>query len=76
MNLLPTKADFSDARIAPGTDLIAGLTVAVVALPLAWPLELPPDLAPKPASPPQSSRVQSPQSLEAANFKFRGQPVQ
>lgn len=35
MNLLPTKADFSDARIAPGTDLIAGLTVAVVALPLA-----------------------------------------
>jgi SulP family sulfate permease len=35
MNLLPTKADFSDARIAPGTDLISGLTVAVVALPLA-----------------------------------------
>ena len=35
MNLLPTMADFSDARRAPGTDLIAGLTVAVVALPLA-----------------------------------------
>lgn len=35
MTLLPTKADFSDARRAPGIDLIAGLTVAVVALPLA-----------------------------------------
>ena len=35
MNLLPTMADFSDAQIAPGRDLLAGLTVAVVALPLA-----------------------------------------
>lgn len=35
MNLLPTKADWIDARRAPLTDLVAGLTVAIVALPLA-----------------------------------------
>lgn len=33
--LLPTKADFSQARISPLKDLLAGLTVAIVALPLA-----------------------------------------
>lgn len=35
VNLLPTKADFLDAKRAPHTDLIAGFTVALVALPLA-----------------------------------------
>lgn len=35
MNLLPTKADWLDARRAPIKDLVAGLTVAIVALPLA-----------------------------------------
>lgn len=35
MNLLPKKADWLDARRAPLTDLAAGLTVAIVALPLA-----------------------------------------
>lgn len=35
MNLLPTKADWLDARRAPLKDLVAGITVAVVALPLA-----------------------------------------
>lgn len=35
MNLLPTKADFLDARKAPLSDLFAGFTVALVALPLA-----------------------------------------
>ena len=35
MNLLPTKADWLDAKRAPITDLVAGLTVAIVALPLA-----------------------------------------
>lgn len=33
--LLPEKKDFQDARRAPGRDLLAGLTVAIVALPLA-----------------------------------------
>jgi SulP family sulfate permease len=35
VNLLPTKADFSQTRISPIKDLMAGLTVAIVALPLA-----------------------------------------
>ena len=35
VNLLPTKADFLDARKAPFSDLFAGFTVALVALPLA-----------------------------------------
>lgn len=35
MNLLPTKADFSQTSISPIKDLMAGLTVAIVALPLA-----------------------------------------
>jgi SulP family sulfate permease len=35
VNLLPTKADWLDARRAPLKDLVAGITVAVVALPLA-----------------------------------------
>lgn len=35
MNLLPTKADWLDVRRAPIKDLVAGLTVAIVALPLA-----------------------------------------
>jgi SulP family sulfate permease len=35
VNLLPTKADWLDARRAPIKDLVAGLTVAIVALPLA-----------------------------------------
>lgn len=35
MNLLPTKADWLDVRRAPTKDLVAGLTVAIVALPLA-----------------------------------------
>lgn len=35
MNLLPKKADFLDARKAPFSDLFAGFTVALVALPLA-----------------------------------------
>ncbi|GLX02488.1 SulP family inorganic anion transporter [Microtetraspora sp. NBRC 16547] len=33
--LLPTRADWRQARRSPGRDLVAGLTVAVVALPLA-----------------------------------------
>jgi SulP family sulfate permease len=33
--LLPGKKDFHDARRAPARDLLAGLTVAIVALPLA-----------------------------------------
>jgi SulP family sulfate permease len=33
--LLPGKKDFQDARRAPARDLLAGLTVAIVALPLA-----------------------------------------
>ena len=32
---MPTKADFLDARKAPISDLLAGFTVALVALPLA-----------------------------------------
>ena len=35
MNLLPTKADLDDALAAPLKNLIAGITVAIVALPLA-----------------------------------------
>ncbi len=35
MNLLPTKADFTDAKRDPLKNLVAGLTVAIVALPLA-----------------------------------------
>jgi SulP family sulfate permease len=35
VNLLPTKADWLDVRRAPIKDLVAGLTVAIVALPLA-----------------------------------------
>jgi SulP family sulfate permease len=35
VNLLPTKADWLDVRRAPLKDLVAGLTVAIVALPLA-----------------------------------------
>lgn len=35
VNLLPTKADFKDASRNPLRDLIAGFTVAIVALPLA-----------------------------------------
>lgn len=35
IGLLPGKADFDRARLAPGRDLIAGVTVAIVALPLA-----------------------------------------
>ncbi|MHA6694738.1 SulP family inorganic anion transporter [Homoserinimonas sp. A520] len=35
VGLLPGKADFARARQAPGRDLLAGLTVAIVALPLA-----------------------------------------
>jgi SulP family sulfate permease len=35
VNLLPTKADLDDAFAAPMKNLISGLTVAVVALPLA-----------------------------------------
>lgn len=35
MNLLPTKADFADAAASPFKDLVAGITVAIVALPLA-----------------------------------------
>ena len=33
--LLPRRADWTDARRSPGRDLVAGLTVAIVALPLA-----------------------------------------
>ena len=33
--LLPRRSDWSDARRSPGRDLIAGFTVAIVALPLA-----------------------------------------
>ena len=35
VNLLPTKADFKDASRNPLRDLVAGFTVAIVALPLA-----------------------------------------
>lgn len=35
MNLMPTKADWRDAKRAPLKDLVAGITVAIVALPLA-----------------------------------------
>lgn len=35
MNLLPTKADWDDAIAAPVKNLISGITVAIVALPLA-----------------------------------------
>ena len=35
MNLLPTKADLDDAIAAPIKNLVAGITVAIVALPLA-----------------------------------------
>ena len=35
MNLMPSKGDWQDARRAPLKDLVAGLTVAIVALPLA-----------------------------------------
>ena len=35
LGLLPGKADLARARVAPGRDLIAGATVAIVALPLA-----------------------------------------
>jgi SulP family sulfate permease len=35
VNLLPTKADWLDVRRAPIKDIVAGLTVAIVALPLA-----------------------------------------
>jgi SulP family sulfate permease len=35
LGLLPGKADLARARQAPGRDLLAGLTVAIVALPLA-----------------------------------------
>lgn len=35
LGLLPGKADLDRARLAPGKDLIAGVTVAIVALPLA-----------------------------------------
>lgn len=35
MGLLPTRADFAQMRVAPGQDLAAGFTVALVALPLA-----------------------------------------
>ncbi|MEN9955532.1 MAG: hypothetical protein RLY34_339 [Actinomycetota bacterium] len=35
MNLMPTKADWRDAKRAPIKDLVAGITVAIVALPLA-----------------------------------------
>jgi SulP family sulfate permease len=35
IGLLPGKADLDRARLAPGRDLIAGVTVAIVALPLA-----------------------------------------
>lgn len=35
IGLLPGKADVDHARQAPGRDLVAGLTVAIVALPLA-----------------------------------------
>lgn len=35
MNMLPTKADLTDALRSPSRDLIAGITVAIVALPLA-----------------------------------------
>ena len=35
MNLLPTKADLDDALAAPIKNLVAGITVAIVALPLA-----------------------------------------
>lgn len=35
MNILPTKADLTDALRSPSKDLIAGITVAIVALPLA-----------------------------------------
>lgn len=33
--LLPRRSDWSDARRSPGRDLVAGITVAIVALPLA-----------------------------------------
>ena len=33
--LLPRRSDWADARRSPGRDLVAGLTVAIVALPLA-----------------------------------------
>jgi SulP family sulfate permease len=35
MGLLPTKVDFEQMRISPVRDLVAGFTVALVALPLA-----------------------------------------
>ena len=35
MNLLPTKADFDDALAAPIKNFVSGITVAIVALPLA-----------------------------------------
>jgi SulP family sulfate permease len=35
VNLLPTKADFDDALAAPLKNLLSGITVAIVALPLA-----------------------------------------
>jgi SulP family sulfate permease len=35
MRLLPTKVDFEQMRISPVRDLVAGFTVALVALPLA-----------------------------------------
>ncbi len=35
MNLLPTRADWDDALAAPLKNLVSGLTVAIVALPLA-----------------------------------------
>ena len=35
MGLLPTKVDFEQMKISPARDLVAGFTVALVALPLA-----------------------------------------
>ena len=35
--LLPRSADYRSMRIAPQRDLIAGITVGVVALPSRWP---------------------------------------
>src|SRR5690606_1005941 len=35
IGLLPSRADFAPMRKSPGRDVLAGITVAIVALPLA-----------------------------------------
>lgn len=73
--LLPGRDDLAELRRDPRRDLLAGLTVAVVALPLALGFGVSSGSVPRPAWRPPSSPGHSPRCSAARTSRCPGRPA-